>query len=318
MAQVQEEILFQINSKPSGDGIINTGNNMNVIAGNTLAYANNFNLLNYRLFVTTIPYENAASIQDFASNIVSVGRSIGELNSGNNSFFAVDTPNTLPIDDSGELVFTLSSVIYGNDEYTDDVDGLVSGQQFYSYIINGLDLYRVSAPSQGNDTYETNSFTVYDENSTVEYITTLTPIEGFVPQENTLYYLFNEALNAVNEDYIDIQNMYMLADDGITQEDVNYVQNSLEEANNTISNLEYQLANVTQEDGISQVNVDESYIEGYNQALEELNVAQDQLDGVLFVIVTSKNKKPIKGPKPIVIAGLLIGGVLLLTQASKK
>ena len=116
-------------------------------------------------------------------------------------------------------------------------------------------------PSQGNDTYEANSFTVYDETSTVEYIATLTPIEGYVPQENTLYYLFNQALNAVNEDYINIQNMYMLADDGITQEDVNYVQSSLDEANNTITNLEYQLANVTQEDGVSQINVDESYIE---------------------------------------------------------
>ena len=117
MAQIQEEILFQINSKPSGEGIINTGNNMNVIAGNTLAYTHNFNLLNYRLFVSSIPFENAASIEDFASNIVSVGRSIAELNSGNESYFATDTPNTLPIDDNGELVFTLSSVIYGDDEY---------------------------------------------------------------------------------------------------------------------------------------------------------------------------------------------------------
>ena len=317
MAQIQDQILFQQKSMPAGEGIVNTGVNMTVLASNSLAYANNFNLLNYRLFITTVPYEDTLSTNDFASNVVSVGKSVGELKSEDDTPLAIETPNSLPINADGQIGFAITGTIYGDDEFTEEIDGLIAGQQFYSYIINGLNLYRVSGPSQGDEVYETNSITAYDENSIVEYLVTLAPIEGYVPEENTLYYLISQALNTITEDYIDIQNMYMLANDGITQEDVNYVQSSLDEANNTITNLEYQLANVTQEDGVSQVNVDESYIEGYNQALEELNVAQDQLDGALFVIVTSKSKKPVKGPKPIVIAGLLIGGILLLSKASK-
>ena len=317
MAQIQDQILFQQKSMPASEGIVNTGVNMTVLASNSLAYANNFNLLNYRLFITTVPYEDTLSTNDFASNVVSVGKSVGELKSEDDTPLAIETPNSLPINADGQIGFAITGTIYGDDEFTEEIDGLIAGQQFYSYIINGLNLYRVSGPSQGDEVYETNSITAYDENSIVEYLVTLAPIEGYVPEENTLYYLISQALNTITEDYIDIQNMYMLANDGITQEDVNYVQSSLDEANNTITNLEYQLANVTQEDGVSQVNVDESYIEGYNQALEELNVAQDQLDGALFVIVTSKSKKPVKGPKPIVIAGLLIGGILLLSKASK-
>ena len=73
MAQIQDQILFQQKSMPAGEGIVNTGVNMTVLASNSLAYANNFNLLNYRLFITTVPYEDTLSTNDFASNVVSVG-----------------------------------------------------------------------------------------------------------------------------------------------------------------------------------------------------------------------------------------------------